>query len=340
MGLYRIAENSLKELKGTSLADQGVKERSDLQQLLIEEPKAIEPGLLIISEEFTNWEDTSRRIDLLALDQEGRLVIIELKRDADKQMDLQALRYAGLVANMTFSQVVEAHRSHLGLRGDSADPEERIRDHLEAGDLEPEIDSLRPRIVLIAEKFPRELTTTVLWLNDVGLDITCVRILPYKDDEGTLIDVSQLIPLPESQDYLVRVRERVSETEALAKEGKRRTRTLKVLIENGTLAPEKELVLCIDRLSGDSPFSADDKRLRARLGPSPEVQKNIVWEGDDESYSLSRLTMDLRDKHKLPLPAGSLNGYAYWALAQQPNTPLLDLANDPERGGVNSEIAQ
>ena len=202
MALYRIADKALTRLERTSLTDQGLKERTDLQQILRKKPEAIEPGLLIISEEFTNWEDTRRRIDLLALDQEGRLVIIELKRASDEQMDLQALRYAGLVANMTFSQIVEAHRSYLKARKDDGDAEARIRDHLEADDLEPEIDSLRPRILLVAEDFPRELTTTVLWLNDVGLDIRCVRILPYQDEEGVLIDVSQLIPLPESQDIL------------------------------------------------------------------------------------------------------------------------------------------
>ena len=324
MALYRITDKALQQLSNTSLAEQGLKERTDLQQILRKTPEAIEPGLLIISEEFTNWQDTRRRIDLLALDQEGRLVIIELKRAEDQQMDLQALRYAGLVANMTFSQVVEAHKSYLKACEYDCDAEASIRDHLGADDLEPEIDSLRPRILLIAEDFPRELTTTVLWLNDVGLDIRCVRIVPYKDEAGVLIDVSQLIPLPESQDYLVRIREKVTETEALAQEGKRRTRTLKVLRQKGVLKPDTDLILCRNRIAGNIPFNNDDKRARGRLGSSLDVQKNIIWESDGNSYSLSGLTMELRDKHDVPLPAGGLNGYAYWALAADPDTPLLD----------------
>ena len=327
MALYRIVTDDLEELKRTSLVEQGIKERTDLQQILREKPETIEPGLLIISEEFSNWEDTRRRIDLLALDHEGRIVIIELKRAGDEQMDLQALRYAGLVANMTFSQVVEAYRSYLKARKDDSDPEERIRRHLEGDDEALEIDSLRPRILLVAEEFPRELTTTVLWLNDVGLDIRCVRILLYRDQAGILIDISQLIPLPEAGDYLVRVRERANETEESARQGKRRTKTLKVLIEKQILATGTKLVVCKARLSGNPPFDDGDRRLRARLGPYPEVQKNIVWEEDEQSYSLSALTILLRDRHDLPLPAGSLNGYGYWALADRPDTSLWDLAS-------------
>ena len=327
MALYRFADKALEPLDLTSLTDERLKERSDLQKILRDSPGTIEPGLLIIAEEFTNWEDTRRRIDLLALDQEGRLVIIELKRASDEQMDLQALRYAGLVANMTFSQVVEAHRQYLRTRNDEGDPEARIREHLEADDLDADIDSLQPRILLVAEDFPRELTTTVLWLNDVGLDIRCVRILLYRDDGGILFDVSQIIPLPESSDYLVRVRERVIESEASAKEGKRRAKTLKILIDKNIIGPETELVVCPARLSG-SQLCSDDKRLHARLGDPPDVQKNVIWKHDDKNYSLSALTALLRDQHEQPFPSGSLNGYAYWALATDPDRPLVELVGD------------
>lgn len=50
-----------------------------------------------------------------------------------------------------------------------------------------------------AADFSKEITTSVLWLNDQGLDIRCVRLKPYRDNDGNvLIDVQQLIPLPEA----------------------------------------------------------------------------------------------------------------------------------------------
>jgi len=38
---------------------------------------ALDEDLIVIAEEFGNWEDARRRIDLLALDKAGRLVVIE-----------------------------------------------------------------------------------------------------------------------------------------------------------------------------------------------------------------------------------------------------------------------
>ena len=60
-------------------------------------------------------------------------------------------------------------------------------------------------LCLVSAEFSKEITTTVLWLNDYGLDIRCVRIKPYKDNGRTLVDIEQVIPLPEASQYQVSV---------------------------------------------------------------------------------------------------------------------------------------
>ena len=71
--------------------------------------------------------EPSRMIDLLGLDANGRLVVVELKReDQDSLMDLQAVRYAAMVANMTFEQATSVHQSYLTARGIEGDAELRI----------------------------------------------------------------------------------------------------------------------------------------------------------------------------------------------------------------------
>ena len=52
--------------------------------------------------------------------------------------------------------------------------------------------------MLAAADFSPEVTSTVLWLNERDLDITCVRIQPYRLNDSTLLDVQQIIPLPEA----------------------------------------------------------------------------------------------------------------------------------------------
>ncbi len=61
-------------------------------------------------------------------------------------------------------------------------------------------------VVLASADFHPEVTTTVLWLNQRGLDIRCVRMKPYKDAERLIVDIQQVIPLPEAAEYQVRIR--------------------------------------------------------------------------------------------------------------------------------------
>ena len=210
MALYRVHEDrSLTAIEPTSLSGEGRQERADLQGWLRDRPDALEDGLFVLDEEHGDWADSNRRIDLLALDAEGRLVVVELKRDEGPFMDLQAVRYAAMVAHMTLDRAVEAHARYLAGRGVEEDARERILEHLGADEgEEPEILSARPRILLAARDFPRELTTAVLWLNDSGLDIRCVRLVPYLLGGDLVLDAAQVIPLPEAADYMVRLRDR------------------------------------------------------------------------------------------------------------------------------------
>ena len=67
----------------------------------------------MVAEEFGNWEDARRRIDLLALDKNGRLVVIEIKRTDDGgHMELRSIRYAAMVSSMGFTEVLEAYTAH------------------------------------------------------------------------------------------------------------------------------------------------------------------------------------------------------------------------------------
>ncbi len=64
------------------------------------------------------------------------------------------------------------------------------------------------RIILVSADFSKELTSAVMWLVGHDLDIRCVRLRPYSFAGKTLVDVQQLIPLPEAVDYQVQVKEK------------------------------------------------------------------------------------------------------------------------------------
>ena len=225
MAIYKMVgvNERLDEVAPTSFGQEGVLERAHLQRILRDQPDVLEEGLLIISEEFSSWEDSSRRIDLLGLDTNGCLVVVELKRgETGEHMDLQAIRYAAMVANMTDDQVVDAYQSYLEKRAPEDNPIEEdaaknlIREHLEKIEEGQAIRTEIPRIVLASEDFSKELTTCVMWLNDswlrdVGQEIKCIRLQPHRNGDELLVETSVVVPLPEAADYITRIRKREKE---------------------------------------------------------------------------------------------------------------------------------
>jgi hypothetical protein len=174
--------------------------------------------VLVVSEEFGAFADARRRIDLLGVDRSGHVVVVELKRTTDGgHLELQALRYAAMVSVMTFDDLVEHYELYLAkVESDAVEkPSSRLAEFLEDVGGEEVVLSREVRVVLVAAGFDREITTTVLWLNDVyGLDVRCVRLTPYKVDSRLLLDVQQVIPLPEDSQLTVQLRRRQTQARA------------------------------------------------------------------------------------------------------------------------------
>ncbi|WP_421740309.1 hypothetical protein [Cellulomonas sp.] len=213
MSLFELtASRTLNAVPATNFAAEGVLERADLQAALRDNIRVIGSDLLVVAEEFGQFQDVKRRIDLLAVDASGQLVVLELKRTDDGgHMELQALRYAAMVSTMTFDQLSDTYERHLQAVSPSDAPHARARlaDFLVDAGGEDAVLERRVRIILVSAGFDTQITTTVLWLNDLyQLDITCIRLTPYRVDGRLLLDLQQVIPLPEAQELMVRLRER------------------------------------------------------------------------------------------------------------------------------------
>ena len=224
MPLYEMTPNVLVPVPPTTFAAEQVLERADLQRLLRSRIDMIVDGVMVVAEEFGAFTDARRRVDLLGVDRGGRLVVIELKRTNDGgHLELQALRYAAMVSVMTFDDLVEHHEHYLAQVEPEAVDEARSRlaEFLEDAGGEDTVLSREVRLVLVAGGFDREITTTVLWLTDVyGLDIRCVKLTPYKVAERLLLDVQQIIPLPEAGELTVQIRRKQTQARAAGSDGR------------------------------------------------------------------------------------------------------------------------
>jgi hypothetical protein len=204
-----MTADAIRPLVRTRFETEGISERAQIQRLLCHAIDVLGDDLLVVAEEVSVWEDSKRRIDILAVDRDANLVVVELKRTEDGgHMELQAVRYAAMVSALPFEEVARLHADHRsknGLAGDATDVLLSFFgwESASADDFAPDV-----RIVLVSADFSKELTTAVLWLNERGLDIRCVRLRPYKHDGRLFIEAEPIIPLPEAADYQVQVREK------------------------------------------------------------------------------------------------------------------------------------
>jgi len=209
MPVYRLTKDSIQPLPQASFAQQGFKERADLQRLLKANIAVVADDVLVIAEEFADWQDSKRRIDLLCVDHAANLVVVELKRDDDGgHMELQAIRYAAMVSPMTFARAVDVFQMYLDKSTPGQDARGRLLEYL--GWDEPREDEFAQdvRIVLVSADFSKEITTAVLWLNERDLDIRCVRIQPYLANNEIILDVQQVVPLPEAEAYRIQLKQK------------------------------------------------------------------------------------------------------------------------------------
>src|SRR4051794_25253944 len=110
MTLFRVTSEKLEVVPETTFVAESLLERKDLQRLLRYDLSALGEKLLVVAEEFGDWEDSSRRIDLLCLNKSADLVVVEIKRTEDGgHMELQAIRYAAMVSSMTLEKVILAY---------------------------------------------------------------------------------------------------------------------------------------------------------------------------------------------------------------------------------------
>jgi hypothetical protein len=199
-------ERTSRPVEPATFAELEAKERQDLQAWIIDKPEVLGESLLLITTEFDRFDRSDRRLDLLLLDKQCTIVVAELKLDAQGTFaDQQTIRYASFCSTMTMDDVVWYHSIASGMTKEQSG--EAIRKFLDLPDL-PEL-TREPRIILAAGSFQdQELTSTVMWLRKFGVDISCVELTPYRypgDDHHILLVPRILIPLPEAEEYQVRV---------------------------------------------------------------------------------------------------------------------------------------
>ncbi|NFP03684.1 hypothetical protein FDC57_05750 [Clostridium botulinum] len=178
-----------------------------------------EETLLVVGKQVVNKEDG--RSDLTAVDENGNLVLIEIKRDVEdirqrkEAFEFQAIRYATSYAKIKtpddlvdkiFVSYIEKYKDEFEL-GEITAYEKASRilnDFLEKNNALKTFNS-KQRIILIASSFDKQTLSAVAWLIGNNVDISCFELSPMKIEDSYLIDINRILPPPSLEDFYVEV---------------------------------------------------------------------------------------------------------------------------------------
>jgi len=200
-----IHQNRIKNLKKKTFNELGFKERAHLQEWLADEPQALGEDFLIIQKEFDGFNGTNERLDLLALDKEGNLVIIENKLDdTGRDVTWQVLKYASYCSTLNKEHIKVIYQSYLDKIGSGENAVDKLSTFYNQ---EFEEITLNPghtqRIILVAANFRKEVTSTVLWLLNYKLRIQCFKATPFALNDQLFLTMEQIIPTKDTEDFVI-----------------------------------------------------------------------------------------------------------------------------------------
>lgn len=227
--MYKIddADNSISKVEIKTLSDMGYKERQHLQEWIAKNPEVFGEELLIIHKEFGGFSDTNERLDLLAMDKQGNLVVIENKLDdSGKDVIWQVLKYASYCSSLTKSNIRDIYQDYMNKSAMQETAEDSLTDFFNVEDF----DELKlnvgntQRIIMVAAKFRKEVTSTVLWLINYRLRIQCFKVTPYQTEEEKYVHFEQIIPVRDIEEYMISMADKAQSDIAVQEEEKARHR--------------------------------------------------------------------------------------------------------------------
>lgn len=221
--------------------------------------------LLVVGQQAVNLKGA--RNDLVALDGNGNLVLIEIKRDAAdmasriEAMEFQAVRYAASLATITtvddlvervFARYIKRWNSEFDLRELTAEERGRrlVNEFLSKNNADKSFNKCQ-RIILVSSTFDEQTLSAAAWMSASGIDISCISLNPIRvagAGNGPLyLAAEKLIPAKKIEDFFVEFRERADGAGVVAPSETRKARTalprMPKLMEWGIVTPGMKLTL-------------------------------------------------------------------------------------------------
>ena len=304
--LFTVAGSVAMPAEMISLEEAGLEERADLQEWILSNPQILGNAVKIVTIDFEQgWGGPATppdRLHILGLTGDGRIVVAELKHGKTPDTEVAAVKYAAMASRLVPESLAELFSRFHTSRGNVVGIDEALAElQAHAPDLSQE--TLRkPRITLMARNFSPVVTASVVWLNEMGVDITLVQISAFRSyvygtsgaDNVPMISVSQIYPLREVEEFTISPERQLAREAADSKKRVQDASTVRRLVgaesvADGTIftiAPRGDLSHDL-RVQLDDWLHADPVRRTAHW--QNRVNAPMVWDADKQSYTPSAL---------------------------------------------------
>lgn len=218
MAIYSIDSSNQKTplelLEPATFAALDYKERNDIQEWIDKTPGCLGEPLLMLGKEFDGFDKSRDRLDLLAMDASGNLVVIENKRDdSGKDVVGQAIKYAAFCSTLSERDIIEIHSKRFI---DKEDLYQAAWDDIESFLAEEqEYDSELgynhdQRIIIVSGGYKPEAISAAVWVPEKNIDINLIKLDIYEIGDGEiksqLINIDKILPSPDLSNELVRLK--------------------------------------------------------------------------------------------------------------------------------------
>jgi Domain of unknown function (DUF4268) len=303
--LFTVAGSVAMPAHMVSLEEAGFAARADVQEWVRSNPEILGLGVEIVTFDFDRAgtiPEQPDRMSVLGLGQDGRLVVAELKWGKGADAEVAAVKYAAWASRMLPESLADHYARHHTINQYTLTVEEALAElQAHAPDLSQE--TLRkPRIVLLARDFSPVLTSSVVWLSEMGLDISLFQINAYLSSASPLagtgpvrmISVSQLYPLRDVEEFTISPERQLARELADSKKRVQDATTVRRLVTTEliaegtifTLSPRLDISFDM-RTRLEEWLHADPARRTAHW--QNRANAPLVWDADKSAYSPSAL---------------------------------------------------
>jgi uncharacterized protein DUF4268 len=325
--LFTVAGSVAMPAQMISLEEAGLEARADLQEWVLSNPAILGPAVKVITFEFEGLPAAVTaardRITVLGLGADAHLVVAELKSGRAPDSEVSATKYAAMASRLLPESLAEHYARFQARRFAPMTPDEALADlQAHAPDLSQET-LRRPRIALLAHDFSPVLTASVVWLNEMGLDISLIQISAFRSyvygqlGSGAvpMISVSQIYPVREVEEFTISPERQRAKEVAEAKRRVQDASTVRrlvtaELVADGTiftLSPRSDLSFDI-RTQLEEWLNEDPARRTAHW--QNNLAAPLVWDVDKAAYTPAGLV-----RHIVELATGmsqDLFGTQWW----------------------------